>query len=180
MKSIFITAFILFFIAEVLIIINLYSKKKKVGSKSSVISVILFLALLFFRTILTLNIPYYVLLFSLIAIFLDSFFGYYLELYYSSTKFDRFVHAYSMFSYALLLFFLLTNFIEIGGSKLFQALFIMFLGISYGVFFEIIEFRSDSKNNTKMQRGLKDTNYDMIFNIIGSIVAAVFAYIIIL
>jgi Na+/melibiose symporter-like transporter len=112
----------------------------------------------------------------MLALFLNSFAGYYLEYFWRSARFDRYLHAYSVFSYALLFYFIIMRLTDSGGTKLFHALFIVFLGISLGTLFEISEFRTDSKRNTRMQKGLKDTNFDIIFDIAGASAAGLFAY----
>lgn len=180
MDKLFMVAFIIFVFAELIIIFQLYSIKKNVGLKSSLTSFIIFCFILLFKLLFKFTLPYYILLLSLLAVFFDSFIGYRLEYYSKSIKFDRYLHGYSVFSYSLLLFYLLSNFLDIGGSKLFLALFIALLGISCGVLIEIFEFMNDSKHNTDMQRGLKDTNFDLIFDVIGSVLAAVFAYLVFL
>jgi uncharacterized membrane protein YjdF len=68
-----------------------------------------------------------------------------------------------------------------GGSKIFRALFIVFLGISIGAIFEIIEFiidthKKEESQRAKMQKGLKDTDFDLICDIIGSALGSIFAY----
>lgn len=60
--------------------------------------------------------------------------------------------------------------------RVFLALFILILGIALGAVHEILEFVADIRQNSHMQKGLKDTNLDIIFNVIGSVLAAVAAY----
>jgi hypothetical protein len=124
-----------------------------------------------------LKIPEILLIFALIAVWCNSYFGYCRYLFETSRVFDRFMHAYGTFSYTLLVFAILKLFIKMGGSKFFVSLFVFTLGNTIGALFEIFEFYSDMKKGTHAQQGLKDTDMDMIFNIIGSIAAALFAFI---
>jgi hypothetical protein len=64
--------------------------------------------------------------------------------------------------------------------KLYAAIFVFALGITIGTVFEIIEFVFDKSKHTKMQKNLKDTDVDMVFNVIGSVFAAVISYFFIL
>lgn len=41
-----------------------------------------------------------------------------------------------------------------------------------GAIHEVMEFDTDLRQNSKMQKGLKDTNFDIVFDIIGSVLAA--------
>jgi len=119
----------------------------------------------------------YILILIIITLFGHSFIGNYLNLYNKSQHFDRYLHLFGSFSNALFIFSIITNIINpTVSSKLYSALFVISLGISSGVFFEILEFSQDSTANTNHQKGLKDTNLDLIYNIIGSLIAGVFAY----
>jgi len=70
----------------------------------------------------------------------------------------------------------MSNFLEYGGSKAFRAYYIILSGFSSGAIFEIIEFISDFKTNKKQQRGLRDTDFDIISDIVGSIGASLVFY----
>ncbi|MGI5849346.1 MAG: hypothetical protein ACOX8Q_04695 [Christensenellales bacterium] len=122
------------------------------------------------------------MLLAIIAQFIFVFFGYYLKLFERSKTFDRYVHAYSSFSYSLLAYSTLSNLIDMRASKVLTALFIVTLGISLGVFTEIAEFLSDKRKKlgANLQKGLVDTNFDLIFDSLGSLAAGVFAYFVML
>jgi hypothetical protein len=62
-----------------------------------------------------------------------------------------------------------------GGSVVFRAVFVAALGIAAGALFEIFEFVHDLKNKTDLQRGLTDTDFDLIFDVIGSAAASILA-----
>jgi uncharacterized membrane protein YjdF len=64
--------------------------------------------------------------------------------------------------------------------KLYAAIFVFSVGITIGAIFEIIEFTFDKAKHTKMQKGLKDTDLDLIFDVIGSVAAAIISYFFIL
>ena len=113
---------------------------------------------------------------SLNAVFLHNIFCYYLKLYEISRVFDRYLHAFGAFTFALLVYFILGRFIEYGGSRTFLALYVLTLGVTVGTIFELFEFCMDIKEAANMQKGLRDTNTDMLFNLLGSFAAAVCAF----
>ena len=127
-------------------------------------------------------IPDYVMIFVIIAVFIHTFLGYFLNLYQRTKTFDHLMHAYGSFSYALLAYCTLVNFIAAPSSRLFTAIFVFTAGMALGVLVEIFEFVCDSNKRRalKLQKGLKDTNYDLIFDTIGSLCAGIFSYFILL
>ena len=179
MKIIFIIAFILFFIMEIFLIIQYIVKKNKTLLKTNITLLTLFCFFLLAVKLLRLSIPYHILLFAMVALFINTFFGYYLNYFNRSKTFDRYLHGYGSFAFALLIYFILINLTESGGSKFFRAVLVAALGIATGAVYEIYEYAMDLKQSTNMpnmQRGLKDTDFDIVFDILGSFIAAVFAY----
>ena len=107
------------------------------------------------------------------------FCGYYLDLYnHSPYVFDRSLHAFGAFSFSLTAYCIIAGVTQPGGSLLFRALFVFCIGNTLGAVFELLEAAHDSKKNVpvKGQKGLQDTNMDMLFNAIGSLLAGVFSY----
>ncbi len=170
--------FVLFLLILISAMVKLSRQKEvqraKIVANTFVSFSILFLCILLFR----LPVPYWTILLTMAAAFISGFFGQYLQMYYRSKVFDRYLHAYGAFSFALLGFYLLDHFLLMGGSTLFLAVFVFLLGNTLGVIFELLEFRYDLKptNTIKAQHGLKDTNTDMLFNLFGSIGAALVIY----
>ena len=61
-------------------------------------------------------------------------------------------------------------------SKVYICIFIATIGISLGCIFEILEFILDSNskpNEQRNQHGPIDTDFDLISNVIGSVIAGV-------
>ena len=117
---------------------------------------------------------------AIVSLFFNTFFGYYRNLFNRSKRYDRFQHLFGCFSFGIFLYFLSVNIFFIGGSKPFQAFYIFLLGIFSGIYTEITEFLHDLKHEEKMQKGLRDTNVDLIFNVIGSLLSAIFAFLFII
>lgn len=175
MKEIFFVTSVLFFAILLFIIIDFIKGRNKLYLGATISTLVLY-SLLFAAVLLGLKIPYFVLCLVMLSLFIHVFFGYRLDLYNKSPVFDRFLHGFGTFCYSLLFYFLLDNFIEYGGSRIFHAVYISVLGIALGAVYEIIEFVIDIKKNINLQRGLKDTNMDTVFNIIGAFSAAALAY----
>ncbi|NLO49219.1 MAG: hypothetical protein GX111_13080 [Clostridiales bacterium] len=176
MKTLFYIAFILFCLIHLYLIVHFTRKKQKLNRNSGIAALVFFAALLSARLFFSIGLPYVVLVLSLIAVFLHNIFGYYLKLYEKSRVFDRYLHAFGAFTFALLVYFILGRFIEYGGSRTFLALYVLTLGVTVGTIFELFEFCMDIKEAANMQKGLRDTNTDMLFNLLGSFAAAVCAF----
>lgn len=176
MDWVVLASLILFTIIELLLLPKFSAKRDKIAKKSAIAS-IAFLWLTFIVSyIFKFKIPNIAYIFIIASLLMDSFFGYYKGLYYSTKKFDRIQHVIGSFSFAIFFYFFLSNIFEYGGSKVFQAFYILLLGVFYGTIYELIEFMSDSRNRQKMQKGLRDTDFDMLSDLIGSLAAAVLSY----
>lgn len=180
MQTLMTVIFLLFSASELFVIIKLKKKQQKLPATAAIMSYAVFTTLLLIKWIASLDIPDYVILLSMAAVWTNSFLGYYLNYCNRSKTFDRYLHAYGSFAYALFIYRLLCNFVQSGGSRLYQSLFVFALGVTLGVFFEIFEAMNDLKKGTQMQRGLQDTNTDLAANVIGSLLAGVFAFLIML
>lgn len=123
-------------------------------------------------------VPMHVLLWAMAAQFVQTCFGYYLDRFERSIHFDRYMHTLLCFAYSLLLFSTLTALADGTISQLYAALFVFTIGLSVGVFIELFEFVADrwSKSPTRHQKGLRDTDMDLVSNTIGSILAGIYAY----
>lgn len=160
-------------------VVQLFSKKKNVYAKSALSTYLFYTVVFLALWIFHIKVPSYMLLLTMLTILGACFFGHYLEGYTKSKTFDRYLHAFGSFSFSLLTYSILSHFIDTGGSLLFQALFVFLIGNTLGVIFELIEMHHDKKirvKNVKSQKGLKDTDMDMLFNLFGSILAGIFAY----
>ncbi|WP_069997385.1 hypothetical protein [Cellulosilyticum sp. I15G10I2] len=116
----------------------------------------------------------FIITLALITIIGNNLIGKYLNYYYRSKYYDRFLHAFGAFSYALFFYEILNETITPTiHSRLYVSIFVATIGISYGCVYEIYEFILDSISNSDNQHGLIDTNFDLISNIIGSIIAGI-------
>ncbi len=132
---------------------------------------LIFLVIGFSRT----AVPPEILLSTMLTVFAACVFGHYLKYFTQSRVFDRYLHAFGTFSFAPLAYCILDRFVETGGSTLFRTLFVFLTGNMLGVLFELVEMCHDEKNAAKDQKGLMDTDMDLLFNLIGSAIAGVYA-----
>ena len=106
----------------------------------------------------------------------NNFIGEYLNVYNTSKYFDRFLHAFGSLSFALYNYSILDKLsMHTITPKYYIPIFVAAIGISLGCIYEIYEFVLDSITNSKNQHGLKDTNFDLISDIIGSSIAGIIA-----
>lgn len=113
----------------------------------------------------------------MITLFGHSFIGNYLNVYNKSKYYDRYLHGFGAFSFSLFAYSIIdkTVFHPVI-PRLYGSIFMISLGIALGCLLEILEFSNDVRLKTKNQKGLKDTDFDLIGNVIGSIVCGVYAF----
>ena len=180
-QIIFIILFIVFTIFEVYITIQFKKKKLSNYLNETIISYLGFCLYLLIEFLCKFSVSEYILILVMLTIFGHTFIGDFLNYYNKSKRFDRYLHAYGSFSFALFAYFVIEKTIKpVINSNLFSALFVVTLGISLGVIFEIIEFSHDTALKTQTQRGLKDTDFDLIADVIGSAIAGIFAFCVLL
>ena len=126
--------------------------------------------------LLRLDVPHYALWLGTLTVWLSGFMGHYLGKYTSSVWFDRCLHVFGSFSFALIVYCVIRSFAPEGGSVLFRALFVWALGGFVGAAFEVMEFIHDKTKGTRNQHGLQDTDTDLAANLIGGFLAGAFAF----
>ncbi len=149
-------------------------KKRYTLLPEHIATYIFYLAFLISQYMLNFQVNLLIILMVLITLIGNSLIGKYLYVYNTSKHYDRFLHAFGAFSFALFYYSILHKLaMPIVSSKLYIGVFVAAIGISLGCIFEIYEFISDSITTSNNQHGLKDTNFDMISNIIGSSIAGI-------
>jgi len=176
MKLFFLVLLMMHSIAQVYVIAQFQRQKNKSLAKQVAFSFAFLCVLLAAVYLFDWKIPFLVLILAVITNLIDSMFGYYLDFYSRSQTFDRYFHAFGTFSSSLFSYFLIINLTVPGGSKLFRAIFIFMLGLALGALYEIFEYFTDQIQRIHNQKGLKDTNFDLLFNLIGAVIAATLAY----
>jgi VanZ family protein len=123
---------------------------------------------------LNFRIKNYIKILLIITFILHSSFGQYINLYQKNNWFDKGLHLFGTFAFSLLLYAIMTALIDVNtNSKIYAFIVISSIGITVGVFFELLEFTLDIATGSKHQHGLNDTNLDIIFNMIGAYLSGV-------
>lgn len=109
----------------------------------------------------------------------DTFLGKTRDLYHLSISYDRAVHLLVCFSFALLVYGAFRNLFGPVRPDYYLPVVVVTAGMSVGVLFEIFEFAMDArpkkKRMPKRQHGLTDTDFDLLFDAIGSLLAGIAA-----
>lgn len=127
-----------------------------------------------------LRIQVFVLALALLAIAGHIVVGNFFNYYHRSRHFDRYWHALGSLAFSLLGYSVLKQAVShsvfrVVVPKPYTAVVVPAIGISLGCLFEIYEFILDSvgRPKTKHQHGLTDTNFDLIANVIGAVIAGI-------
>ncbi len=110
---------------------------------------------------------------------LHSIFGQYLGLYNTLPFWDKLLHFLGSFSVAIFFCYVLSSDSKFWKAELSEkrAIFEAFLLANFaGILWEIAEFTADGFFRVNAQRGLKDTMFDLIFNLIGAYVGSRFLF----
>jgi uncharacterized membrane protein YjdF len=178
MPVVFWIVYALFLFVEVFIAYRYASTGNKLYFKSLLVTNILFALYVVADEVFGIGVPYLIRCLVIVALFLHTFFGYFKDLYTRSQTFDRYLHVYGGFAYALFLYSLFTQIFRASVSPApFAAVMVAFTGMAAGGVFEIIEYFIDKRMQVKTQRGLKDTDVDLICDAIGSAAAGIAAWI---
>lgn len=136
---------------------------------------IFYIILIFFENNLIIKLESYVKILISITVIFHLAGGQLFNLYITSYWFDNLLHLLGSFSFSLFYYSILCSLFNFkANSRGLIFIIVASLGISGGVFFEVIEFTLDELFNSNNQHGLIDTDLDIIFNIIGSILAGLF------
>lgn len=168
--------YILFAIFQMICLIGFMKRKDKILIHETITSFIAMSVYLYLENYFKYEIPTYIIALCLLTIVLNKFGGCLLMLYYKSKTYDRYLHALGAFSFSLLAYKTLLAFSgEVIKSSVFKAAIVFSLGMALAGSFEITEYLSDRFRNTYNQHGLKDTDFDLIANFVGSVIAAILA-----
>lgn len=119
---------------------------------------------------------WFILALGLINAIIHSYMGHYLRFYDTSLYFDKFLHVYGIFSFSLVSYSIIVMSPNISiNSKLWIFIIVALCGITIGALFEIVEFTMDTVFKTQGQKGLLDTNLDLVSDVVGALAAGLFA-----
>jgi len=178
MPIVFWIVYAIYLLVQVYIAYSYIRTDNRLYFKSLLVSNIIFALYVAADEVFGIGVPYLIRCLVIVAMFLHTFFGYFKDLYTRSQTFDRYLHVYGGFAYALFVYSLFTHIFQASVSPApFAALMVAFTGMTVGGVFEIIEYLIDRGMPVKTQRGLKDTDVDLICDAIGSAAAGIAAWI---
>lgn len=151
-------------------------KKKYNFLICNIVTYALYIAFLITQYMLNFRIRIFIIALVILTLIGNSLVGQYLDLYMKSRTYDRYLHILGCFSFALFFYYLIANVTSAAaGPDVYVALYVASLGITAGCLLEILEYCIDSKSRKGMknQHGLRDTDTDMIANVIGASIAGV-------
>ncbi|WZL73934.1 hypothetical protein QBE52_04120 [Clostridiaceae bacterium 35-E11] len=156
-----------------LMMLTLFMLRKQTHFAYNVVGIyISYLLFLYFEYSIHLKIKNSFRVLVMITVLVHLLFGQYFNLYESAGWFDNVLHLFGGFSFSLFYYEIIISTIPLRiGSKIFIFVFIFALGVTGGVFFEILEYVLDMLFKTTNQRGLVDTNLDLIYNLLGAVLA---------
>ena len=174
-------ALCIFSILEIPILIR-YVRSKKYGLLTE--NAVLYIGvglLLYFNGNFRFPVQHLILAFLICTILGHVFIGEYFDVYHKTKYYDRFLHLFGSFTFALFSYSITENILgPIQSPKSYIPLFVAVIGISVGVIFEIGEFAHDSLSKkdkrSNHQHGLADTDFDLISDVIGSVAAGVLSF----
>lgn len=154
--------------------IAFFNNKKYDFLIENIVIYISYLIFLIIQYKLKFHVSIFIILLVLITIIGNSLIGNYLNVYNTSKYYDRLLHALGAFSFSLFCYSILTKTTPLTiHPKLYIPVFVASMGISLGCIYEIYEFILDSAIKSNNQHGLKDTNFDLISDVIGSVIAGI-------
>ncbi|QDR80025.1 hypothetical protein [Sporomusa termitida] len=165
----------LFLLSMIAIIVALAVQERYEFAQNITVKTCLLTVLTWLEVKYTVKIPHTIRILVLTAILSDSFFGLYMNLYTTSAIFDKLQHVFGSYTFSLFFYNLICQLTQPAISRTFSFIFVISLGLSIGVFYEIGEFIGDLtiKPSVPSQPSLLDTNLDLIADVIGAFIAAV-------
>lgn len=120
------------------------------------------------------SIKHFIRVFVLLTIISDSYFGFYLNLYVTSSVFDKVQHIFGSYAFSLCAYVLAAGLNCYPLSKPLKAIVVLSFGLAIGAMYEISEFFGDTFSNPAIpaQESLLDTDLDLISNLLGALIAS--------
>ncbi len=165
----------IFLTALFAIIIGLIEQGRWDHAQNIAVKACVWLIYTFFEVKYNIQLSNYTRLIVITVLFCDSFVGLYLNLYVTSTIFDKILHVFGSYAFSLFAYTLICKLTHPAINQAFRFLFVISLGLSIGAIYEISEFIGDLifQPSAPSQPSLLDTDLDLIADAIGSLIAAI-------
>ena len=168
---------ILFFVIQLVIMFGLARQGHFDYIRSVMVTTCLWVVYTFVEARYGLYMNNYVRVLIVISLLSDAFFGYYLDLYATSSIMDKILHVFGTYAFSLLAYVLVIQLLNNPVKKSFKFILVLCLGLSIGAVYEILEFLTDTICHPVLvsQPSLLDTDLDLIGDILGAVLAATHA-----
>jgi hypothetical protein len=180
-NEILILALCIFSVLEILVFIRYIRGRKNALLIENFILYIAVVLLLYYNENFRFPIQTPILVLLICTMLGHLFIGEYFDVYHKTKYYDRFLHVFGSFTFALFAYSVTRNILgPIQSPDSYIPLLVASIGISIGAIFEIGEFLHDSLSKkdkrSKHQHGLTDTDFDLISDVIGSVAAGVLSF----
>lgn len=167
-----------YFLVHVLIIVGFILRKMYTPIYNPLATALFYLGVLALEKFTIVKIKNYIKLLLMFCLFGHSVIGMYYDAYYKLPYFDKLLHFFGGFGFAIFAYTLLKTYIKIEPSRplLFTFILLILLGVTLGTIFELIEFTVDRLFKEHNQHGLIDTDTDLLFDLIGAFTAGVYMF----
>jgi uncharacterized membrane protein YjdF len=167
---------LLFIIIQIICIIALFKSKNFDYMRMASANLLIWVIYMILEKKENWKIPRYIRIITLLSITFNDYLGEYLNLYVTSSLYDRLQHIFGTYALTLWIFFVIQQFIQIKiTNQSLTFLLIISLALALGTIYELLEFIEDEvfKPKIKNQPSLLDTNLDLISDFIGGILALI-------
>ena len=165
-----------FFLIQFLITIGFILKQQFDYIFNPLITSLFYLGVILLERFTTFKLKNYIRILLIITLSSHNLIGEYYNAYNKVPFFDNALHLFGIFSFSLFVYTLLVSTIDIKASRpmLLTFILVILLGIAMGTIFELMEFALDQFTNENNQRDLTDTDLDLLFDLIGALLAGIF------
>ncbi|MBP2651338.1 MAG: hypothetical protein H6Q74_2163 [Firmicutes bacterium] len=176
-KSVMFGLTLIFIIIQVLVMLGLGKKEYPGFVQGTLVTTCIIVLYTFCENKYGIYMNNYIRAAVLVYLIGDSLGGHYLEYYITSTVFDKVLHVFGTYSLSLFFYILMRQLLTSPVSRIIIFIWVFCLGMSTGAIYEIIEFIGDTltKPTLPEQPSLWDTDFDLISDFIGAIIAAIHA-----
>lgn len=167
---------IIFFSANTVVAIGFIAQGRMSQIANPAAASLFYLGIIILESYTWFKLKNYIRVLLIVTLTSHSLIGELLRAYYYTAWFDNSLHMFGSFTFAILSFEILTAFLRIKSSKPVMLTFVLvsLLGIAIGTLFELIEFSLDRLLSERNQFGLIDTDLDLAYDLLGSLISGIF------
>jgi uncharacterized membrane protein YjdF len=122
----------------------------------------------------------YITIFVILTILGNNLGGEYFGFYYKSHTYDKLLHIIGAYAFSLFFYTIVSQFFPASSlNKWREFVFIILIGATVGMAFELMEFIADAvfRPDIPNQSDLLDTDLDMVNDLVGAVIGAAHVYI---